>query len=84
MSLFEFPIKFLGVLSGIADCDFFFSSLVAGVCPLNPEVIPAGANGQLDLEEGFVLLGSLGEGLQCTMALARYRNQRGECHLSDW
>jgi hypothetical protein len=36
-------------------------------CVLLEEVILPGTNGYLDLEEGLVLLASLGEGLGCTM-----------------
>jgi hypothetical protein len=49
---------------------WFVISLVARVHPLNhQEKIPPGANGQLDLEEGFIPSASRGEGLGCTMEL---------------
>ncbi|XP_073900883.1 uncharacterized protein [Castor canadensis] len=38
-----------------------------GASPRPPEKIPPGANGQLDLERGFVPLASWVEGLGCTM-----------------
>jgi hypothetical protein len=42
------------------------------------EKILPGANGQLDPEEGFILLVSQGEGLRCTKNPVRHRNQLGK------
>jgi hypothetical protein len=66
--MFKFPITFLrGSLPGLWRL-FFSPPLLPGAFP-GPlgEVILPGANGQLDPEEGLVLLVSLGEGLKCTM-----------------
>jgi hypothetical protein len=42
------------------------------------EEIPLGTNRQLDLEEGFILLASRGEGLKCTEEPDEVWDQRGE------
>jgi hypothetical protein len=68
VSLFEFPITFLG--SSLLGCgDSFFSPPLLLVCVpgLLGGVTPPCANGQLVQEEGLVLPVSLGEGLRCTM-----------------
>jgi hypothetical protein len=52
---------------------------------LQGEVIPPGANRQFDLEEGLILLVSLGEGLRCTTEPSEAQEpvRGGEHHLSD-
>jgi hypothetical protein len=88
VSLFEFPITFLGGSSGIAETMiFFFTSLVAGVHPPDCwEKIPPGANGQLDLEKEFALPASQGEGLGCTTepSEAQEPMREGEHLLPGW
>jgi hypothetical protein len=50
------------------------------------EVIPPGANGQFDLEEGVILLATPGKGLPCTTEPSEVQEpERGGAHrLSDW
>jgi hypothetical protein len=50
------------------------------------EVIPLGANEQVDLEEGLILLVSWGEGLGCTMEPSEAWEpvRGGKHHSSDW
>jgi hypothetical protein len=58
MSLFQFPITFLGGLSGTVETVILFHFPVAEVSPgLLREVILSGANRQFDLEEGHTMSG---------------------------
>jgi hypothetical protein len=68
LSQLEIPATFLrGSLLGLWKW-WFVTSLVTRVHPPDcQEKIPLSTKGQLDLEEGFVLLGSWDEGLRCTM-----------------
>jgi hypothetical protein len=68
VTLFEFPITFLGAHCWDCGDDVFHLPCHQGMSPrLSGEVILPGANRQLDLEEGLVLLASQDEGLRHTI-----------------